>query len=166
MTAVTESIPCPIASLPLKQGYDRPFVPQAGIINVYQLKDALTAHVDRAEQNMEAPLVSLSFGHACVFLIGGVTRDIRPTAILLRSGDAVVLSGESRRAFHGVPRIIEDSLPSWFRQDITTQDCKTACDENDGLTEDQRALVYDFIQTARVNVNMRQVMLMTDLCGQ
>jgi alkylated DNA repair protein alkB family protein 1 len=35
------------------------FVPEAGIVNYYQLKDTLMAHVDRSEMNMEAPLVSI-----------------------------------------------------------------------------------------------------------
>jgi alkylated DNA repair protein alkB family protein 1 len=35
------------------------FVPEAGIVNYYQLKDTLMAHVDRSELNMAAPLVSI-----------------------------------------------------------------------------------------------------------
>lgn len=42
----------------------------------------------------------------------GLTRDVEPLAMLLRSGDVVVLAGEARRCFHGVPRILEgSSLP-------------------------------------------------------
>jgi alkylated DNA repair protein alkB homolog 1 len=41
-------------------------------------------------------------GNAAIFLIGGLTRDIDPTAVLLRSGDAVIMSGPAcRRAYHG-----------------------------------------------------------------
>ncbi|KAJ3097994.1 hypothetical protein HK100_005205 [Physocladia obscura] len=40
-------------------GYEKEkFVSEAGIINFYQLQDALMAHQDRSEVNMEAPLVS------------------------------------------------------------------------------------------------------------
>jgi alkylated DNA repair protein alkB family protein 1 len=35
------------------------YVPEAGIVNYYQLKDTLMAHVDRSEINMDAPLVSI-----------------------------------------------------------------------------------------------------------
>lgn len=40
-------------------GYTKRYCPQAGIVNFYQIRDTLTAHVDRSELNMEAPLVSL-----------------------------------------------------------------------------------------------------------
>ena len=35
-------------------------------------------------------------------------QDEPPLALLLRSGDAVVMSGESRRCYHGVPRVLTD----------------------------------------------------------
>ncbi|KAG1875011.1 hypothetical protein C8R48DRAFT_691004 [Suillus tomentosus] len=42
-------------------------------------------------------------GNAAIFLIGGLTRDVEPTAILLRSGDVVIMSGPAcRRAYHGL----------------------------------------------------------------
>lgn len=45
---------------------------------------------------------TISLGNAAIFLIGGVTRDVEPTPILLRSGDVVIMSGpECRRAYHG-----------------------------------------------------------------
>ena len=39
-----------------------------------------------------------------MFLIGGTTRDITPLALLLHSGDVLVMSGESRLSYHAVPR--------------------------------------------------------------
>ncbi len=51
---------------------------------------------DDAEGAPEQPLVSASVGCDAVFLIGGATRDVPPTALLLRSGDVVVMSGEKR----------------------------------------------------------------------
>lgn len=38
--------------------------------------------------------------------MGGRTRQVRPQALLLHSGDIVIMSGESRLAFHGVPRVL------------------------------------------------------------
>ncbi|KAF7322908.1 hypothetical protein HMN09_00070300 [Mycena chlorophos] len=88
------------------------YEPDAGIVNYYQLKDTLMAHVDRSEVCATSPLVSISLGHAAVFLIGDSSRDTKPAAILLRSGDALIMSGPvCRRAYHGVPRILENSLP-------------------------------------------------------
>lgn len=41
-------------------------------------------------------------GNAAVFLIGGLTRDVVPVPILLRSGDVLIMSGPAcRRAYHG-----------------------------------------------------------------
>ncbi|KAJ7905407.1 hypothetical protein B0H14DRAFT_2660170 [Mycena olivaceomarginata] len=82
--------------------WDKDYEPDAGIVNFYQTKDTLMAHVDRSEVCATSPLVSISLGNAAVFLIGGLTRDIEPVPILLRSGDVVIMSGpECRRAFHG-----------------------------------------------------------------
>ena len=36
----------------------------------------------------------------------GLIRDVPPTALLLRGGDAVVMTGQARRSFHGVPRVL------------------------------------------------------------
>ena len=77
----------------------------AGLINYYRAGDALAGHVDDAERDMSAPIVSVSLGCPCVFLLGGTDRDVTPTAVLMRSGDAVVLSGASRSCYHGLPRI-------------------------------------------------------------
>ena len=41
-----------------------------------------------------------------VFLIGGASRHIPPTPILVRSGDTVVMSAESRYCFHGIPCVL------------------------------------------------------------
>ncbi|GLB35010.1 putative 2OG-Fe(II) oxygenase superfamily protein [Lyophyllum shimeji] len=92
--------------------WNETYEPDAGIVNFYQTKDTLMAHVDRSEVCATSPLVSISLGNAAVFLIGGQTRDSEPVPILLRSGDVVIMSGpECRRAYHGVPRILEGTLP-------------------------------------------------------
>lgn len=43
--------------------------------------------------------------------LGGRTRDEKPRAILLRSGDVVVMGRASRLLYHGIPRILADTLP-------------------------------------------------------
>ncbi|KAA1073679.1 hypothetical protein PGT21_022364 [Puccinia graminis f. sp. tritici] len=88
------------------------YKPEAGVINFYQYRDALTAHIDHSEVTTDTPLVSLSVGQACIFLIAA-SREEEPLAIKLESGDALIMAGPSRRFFHGVPRIIEHSLPPW-----------------------------------------------------
>lgn len=44
-----------------------------------------------------------------MFLIGGQTKDIIPKAIFIHSGDIVVMSKQSRLAYHGVPKILSPS---------------------------------------------------------
>ena len=47
-------------------------------------------------------------------LCPGRSREEPPDALLLRSGDAMVLGGSARCCYHGVPRILEDSMPDWL----------------------------------------------------
>ncbi|KAJ3573957.1 hypothetical protein NP233_g2082 [Leucocoprinus birnbaumii] len=123
--------------------WEETYEPDAGIVNFYQEKDTLMAHVDRSEVCATSPLVSISLGCAAVFLIGGQTRDTEPVPILLRSGDVVVMSGPvCRRAYHGVPRILEGTLPPHLR--------------SDALSEKERecwAPYEEYIKSTRINVN-------------
>src|SRR5262249_4545522 len=117
-----------------------PFRAEAGIVNFYQPGDTLTGHVDRSEKNMEAPLISLSLGAACIFLLGGPSRDDPVLPIHLQSGDILIMSGESRRFYHGVPRILPNSLPS---SDVS-MDLDTRC-------------ALEILGDGRININIRQV---------
>ncbi|RHZ77078.1 hypothetical protein Glove_186g49 [Diversispora epigaea] len=118
--------------------------PEAGVINYYQLKDNLMAHVDKSEINMDSPLISFSFGHTCIFLIGGLTREVAPIAIYLRSGDISIMCGIRRACFHGVPRILEGTLPEYLK--------------SNNLKEDSEWDIYaNYMSTSRININVRQV---------
>jgi alkylated DNA repair protein alkB family protein 1 len=70
---------------------------EAVIVNYYTLASTLGGHLDDVEPDQESPIVSLSLGCAAVFLVGGCTKEEAPTAVFLRSGDALLMSGESRR---------------------------------------------------------------------
>ena len=63
-------------------------------------------HQDRDEDDFEAPVVSLSLGDTALFRIGGTKRGEPTRSFRLASGDALVLGGAARLAFHGVDRII------------------------------------------------------------
>ena len=79
------------------------------ICNLYHLhrpSDRLGGHQDNVESDVSLPLVTVSLGAPGVFLLGGGTRQNVPTAILLRAGDCLVMSGKSRNYFHGVPTIL------------------------------------------------------------
>ncbi len=67
-------------------------------------------------------MVSLSLGDTCLFRVGGTKRSQPTRTFRLASGDAVVLAGESRLAFHGVDRILPGTsmlLPEGGRISLT-----------------------------------------------
>ncbi len=79
--------------------------PEACLVNFYDQSARMGLHQDRDEQNLQAPVVSVSLGDACLFRVGGTRRDDPTKSFRLESGDVVVLGGEGRLAFHGVDRI-------------------------------------------------------------
>ena len=79
--------------------------PEACLVNLYDGSAKLGLHQDRDEEDLSAPVVSVSLGDACLFRVGETTRGGRTTSLKLASGDVLVLSGEGRLAFHGVDRI-------------------------------------------------------------
>ncbi|KAK0450800.1 hypothetical protein EV421DRAFT_1775278 [Armillaria borealis] len=81
------------------KSWNESYEPDAGIVNFYQTKDTLMAHVDRSEVCATAPLVSISL-----------------CPILLRSGDVVIMSGPAcRRAYHGKPWTLCRTNRDWAR---------------------------------------------------
>ncbi len=65
-------------------------------------------HQDRDEQDLAAPVVSISLGNSCLFRVGGPERKDPTLSFKLASGDIVVLGGEGRLCFHGVDRIYRE----------------------------------------------------------
>lgn len=86
-----------------------PHPPQACLINFYDSQAHMGLHQDRDEEDLSAPVVSLSLGDSCLFRIGGTARRDPTRSMRLASGDAIVLGGGARLAFHGVDRIIPGS---------------------------------------------------------
>jgi alkylated DNA repair protein (DNA oxidative demethylase) len=99
-----------------------PHPPEACLINVYDPTARMGLHQDRDEADFSAPVVSLSLGDTCLFRIGGTTRSGPTRSLRLASGDALVLGGEARLAFHGVDRILPGTstlLPEGGRINLT-----------------------------------------------
>jgi alkylated DNA repair protein (DNA oxidative demethylase) len=82
-----------------------PHPPEACLINFYAATAKMGLHQDRDEQDFDAPVLSFSLGDACLFRVGGLRRSDPTRSLRLTSGDALVLGGEARLAFHGVDRI-------------------------------------------------------------
>eukprot|EP00842_Homolaphlyctis_polyrhiza_P002463 jgi/Hompol1/3217/HPOL_001535-RA len=141
-----------VAFLEPVTGYscDQSWRPEAGIINFYHPGDMLTAHQDRSELDMNAPLVSFSIGLDGVLLFGTETTNDRPIAIKLESGDVLVMTGQARRAFHGVPLVIDDTAPEYILKDDSL--------DREMYPDDPWTDYASFLKHTRINLNVRQVL--------
>nr|CAD6429426.1 alpha-ketoglutarate-dependent dioxygenase AlkB [Rhizobium sp. Q54] len=86
-----------------RSGYPKP--PEACLVNFYSDEAKMGMHQDKDEVDLEAPVLSLSLGNACLFRIGGPDRRDSTTSFRLSSGDVVILGGAARLCFHGIDRI-------------------------------------------------------------
>ncbi|KAF7634522.1 hypothetical protein Mgra_00006093 [Meloidogyne graminicola] len=117
------------------------FFPDAAIINFYPQKSYLSPHVDRSERDLTHPLVSISLGQPTIYLTGGTSLNDPVDALLLRSGDILIMSGEQRLVYHAVPRILEG---------------------NEAFNEEYIQMVkekeiLDYANNCRINISVRQV---------
>jgi alkylated DNA repair protein (DNA oxidative demethylase) len=99
-----------------------PHAPEACLINFYGPTAKMGLHQDCDEDEFDAPVVSLSLGDSCLFRIGGRKRGDPTRSFRLHSGDALVLGGSARLAFHGVDRIVPGTstlLPEGGRLNLT-----------------------------------------------
>jgi alkylated DNA repair protein (DNA oxidative demethylase) len=99
-----------------------PYAPEACLINFYGPAAKMGLHQDRDEEDFDAPVVSLSLGDSCLFRVGGLKRSDPTRSFRLDCGDALVLGGGARLAFHGVDRIYPGTstlLPERGRINLT-----------------------------------------------
>ena len=133
-------------------------IPEAAIINFYPLNSTMGGHLDDAEHNLQRPIVSFSIGRSAIFLIGGKTKLEEAVPIFLKSGDAIVMSADSRLCYHGVPSIIPENV-----EVMLTGSSGTA-----GLTgveiddKEQYSNLIEYLNDNRINMNSRQVRLGDD----
>ncbi|XP_044748490.1 nucleic acid dioxygenase ALKBH1 [Coccinella septempunctata] len=141
-----------------KLGYNK-FKPEAAIVNYYYFNSTLSGHTDHSEQNLEAPLFSFSFGQSAIFLIGTESFDDKPTPILLRSGDIVIMTKTSHLSYHGVPKILEDKgYPKWGDVD-STEDFDDYNNVLGTCFDGNLWMPYEkFLRNSRINMNVRQVL--------
>lgn len=83
-----------------------PAPPEACLINLYGPEARLGLHQDRDEDDLDAPVLSLSLGASALFRYGGPGRGDPTRSIRLRSGDALVIGGPSRLIRHGIDRVL------------------------------------------------------------
>ena len=161
----------------IEEKYVSNFSPEAGIINFYPPHASLGGHTDHSEPNREAPLLSLSFGLPAIFLCGGPTKNTKPTAVLLRSGDILIMTREARDKYHGVPRILDTDFIKVQRElserkrtleqvEMPIQlenmipdflnDCVDVTKSNDP-NEKEIFFTKSYLTRHRININIRQV---------
>jgi DNA oxidative demethylase len=87
-------------------GFDG-FEPDACLVNRYVPGTRLSLHQDRNEQDLLAPVVSVSLGLPALFLFGGLRRTDSVRRMALLHGDVVVWGGRQRLAFHGVAALAD-----------------------------------------------------------
>lgn len=85
------------------------------IMNFYDADAKMGVHQDKDEppETIAAgiPIVSVSLGDDARFVIGGLSRREPTSAVMLHSGDVLVMGGPSRLRFHGVTRILPGTAP-------------------------------------------------------
>lgn len=121
------------------------FQPEAAIVNYFGAGDMLGGHLDDMEVDWSKPIVSMSLGCKAIFLLGGKSREDEPVAMFLRSGDIVLMAGEARECFHGVPRIFTDKENA----EITSLEQQ--------LSNEEDLCYLEYINSSRININIRQV---------
>ncbi|XP_057949586.1 alpha-ketoglutarate-dependent dioxygenase alkB [Malania oleifera] len=121
------------------------FKPEAAIVNYFGIGDSLGGHLDDMEADWSKPIVSMSLGCKAIFLLGGKSREDPPLGMFLRSGDVVLMAGEARECFHGVPRIFADK----DNAEITPIELQ--------FSHEDDVCFLEYIRTSRININIRQV---------
>lgn len=116
---------------------------QAAIVNLYTPGDTLSVHRDVSEA-CDRDLISISIGCDALFLVGNEDGSSTAT-IRLRSGDAVLMSGPSRYAWHAVPKVIAGTCPAALTKWPSTS--------SDPRLEQWRG----WLRSKRINLNVRQM---------
>lgn len=96
--------------------------PDSCLVNFYGEGARMGLHQDCDEADLNWPVVSISLGDEGQFRVGQKTQGGPTQSIWLKSGDAAVLAGKARLAYHGIDRIKFRSsrlLPDGGRINIT-----------------------------------------------
>lgn len=117
--------------------------PQAAILNLYSPGDTLSLHRDVSE-DCDRGLISLSIGCDAIFMLAN-TNGSEIVTIRLRSGDVILMSNESRYAWHAVPKVIPDTCPEQLRSWPATQ------------VDSEYNKWQNWLANKRINLNVRQM---------
>jgi alkylated DNA repair protein alkB homolog 1 len=160
----------------------RTFHATAAIVNYYQAKSVMGGHIDDLEEAVTQPVVSVSVGRPAVFVLGGATLyDCPVIPILVRSGDVLILGGQSRLNCHSMARLLPETVshnsmfdsprpseeenphPQLQLSDITSDnddddEAKSVLERlSSSDSEQERDALLLFLSHHRININLRQV---------
>lgn len=127
--------------------------PDSLLLNVYKPGDSLGMHADLTEEDLTLPVVSISLGDSCIFVVNDVNREGGKEKLRLVSGDVVVLDGERRLAYHGVPKIYRQSAPPELemradvRINVTLRRARLMSERSDPMLPSQQS-AQQFMVTA------------------
>lgn len=81
------------------------FRPDSCLVNYYGEGSRMGMHQDKDEEDLDWPVVSISFGDDALFRVGGLARSDPTKSLWRNSGDVALLAGDARQAYHGIDRI-------------------------------------------------------------
>ena len=159
----TQPPPFPADVAQLIEGLFPAMKAQAAIFNLYSPGDTLSLHRDVSEE-CNRPLVSISLGCEGIFVVGldgdcnaktdgGGGQGTTAVTIRLRSGDAVVMSGVARTAWHSIPQVIAGTCPTWMEDWPCTLSAVHGGDEYENEYEHWKG----WMKGKRINLNVRQM---------
>lgn len=109
-----------------------------------------------------------SFGQSAIFLLGGCDKSQEPSAILLNSGDVIVMSKEARLCYHAVPKILPATSQPWSNVEKDNLNTIAYNEPNfkylhkeldiNKITNEIWSPYEDYIKESRININVRQVL--------
>ena len=114
---------------------------QSAIINFYhshRVSDRLGGHRDDVESTDATPLVAVSMGLPGFFLIEN-------EALVLRSGDVLVMTDGARQSLHGVPCVVGPTSRSRGKDSSVARDTS------------EREAISNFLDNTRISISIRQV---------
>ena len=101
-------------------------------------------HRDVSEE-CDRGLISISIGCEAIFMVANEdASEILPLHV--RSGDAILMNGTSRFAWHGVPKVLSGTCPQWLQD-------WPATGVNGKIFEAWKG----WIANKRINLNIRQM---------
>lgn len=127
---------------------------ESGVVLLYSPKDYMPVHRDVSEQ-CERGLASFSLGCDGIFVVARGEYEVegvgKTVAIRVKSGDVIHMDGETRWAWHAMPRTIAGTCPEWMAQwPVGTP----------GADEEERKMYEKwrgYMAGKRLNISCRQV---------